>query len=85
MKTYQTPKQACPVCSHVLDRTMGRDDSTQPVPGDITFCIGCTAILVFDQQMKLAPITPEFIAGLSPELKATIETRHRVLISALRN
>jgi len=48
------PDQRCPQCGKNLNRSSPVDlQLLAPVPGDFTICIGCVAVLQFDQQMKL--------------------------------
>src|SRR4051812_16227606 len=56
----------CPNCGHVLDAATS-ESALPPEPGDITVCVGCSTILVFEDGMKLALPSPalldELIAG----------------------
>lgn len=48
------PDQRCPRCGKNLNRSSPVDNQPlAPVPGDFTVCVGCVAILQFDEQMKL--------------------------------
>ena len=48
--TGQTPKSKCPSCEHEMDQVTGPE---QPKPGDVTICINCRHICIFDDEMKL--------------------------------
>ena len=56
MKTTVLPERdACPLCGHWLDAaTAGpsNPDAT-PKPGDITVCIQCVSVLVFDEDLRV--------------------------------
>jgi hypothetical protein len=58
---FPIERDACPFCGHWLDRvTAGpANPDAVPVPGDITLCIQCGGVLVFDDGMKVRPPTPE--------------------------
>lgn len=50
-------KIECPNCFHQMDRAtcLSRPDNTPPQPGDVTICIRCAAVLVFNDVGVEAP------------------------------
>jgi hypothetical protein len=53
--TTRLAPDACAYCGHPLDAATAMDDGpTKPKPGDITMCIKCGFLLVFDDAMKMA-------------------------------
>jgi hypothetical protein len=49
----------CPICDHTLDthaKVPGSGPSVTPMPGDVTLCWNCCAVLTFNQVLSL--ITP---------------------------
>lgn len=64
----------CPRCDRWLDRTShGRGAAVLPKPGDLTLCIGCCALLVFDDNMRLAEPSAEILADIDAETMAEVE------------
>lgn len=47
------PKVACPHCDHPLDAATRVGDNFRPKPGDITICLKCSEILVFQPDMTV--------------------------------
>jgi hypothetical protein len=63
----------CPVCGNKLDAATPTDkESGTPSSGDISICIYCATISVFDDKLKLSPITNEEFAKLPEELKISV-------------
>lgn len=44
---------ACPACGKVCDAATGISGAVRPKPGDYTVCLGCAAILRFDEEFAL--------------------------------
>lgn len=56
------PTSRCPVCQTKLDCcSHPSDDTVLPVQGDLTICLYCGEILMFDVDMNLKSPTPEEI------------------------
>lgn len=63
------PESKCPVCGYVTDAaTCVGHPSKRPRLGDISLCMGCGEILVFDSILSLHP------AGLDDMLNLTEKT-----------
>lgn len=43
------------------------EDTVPPGPGDMSICVECGALLLFDEQLKLIPCTPEREAELKSD------------------
>jgi hypothetical protein len=64
-------KQKCPHCGYLLDEADGlTDPKAKPSPGDITLCVNCGEVCVFDDDMKLrVPTIDEYIKiGRDPNM-----------------
>jgi hypothetical protein len=50
MKVTRLDMGFCPYCNHKLDAASAGPNNPQavPKPGDITICIGCANVLIFD-------------------------------------
>lgn len=52
--SFTIPKQKCPHCGYVCDRTSDTFGETQgPGPGDVSVCLRCTEVAFFDEELKL--------------------------------
>ncbi len=76
----------CHACGGSHDRASGFEHSRQPRPGDVTVCMACAAINVFDEHLCLRAPTPEELIEFrtSPALRRlqravsiTIDLRRR--------
>lgn len=47
-----TPNR-CPHCEHILEGATGVTTQNAPKPGDVTLCIYCAAVLVFQDDMRV--------------------------------
>jgi hypothetical protein len=58
------PEQKCPACQHAISWTTAanKPGSPTPKPGEVSICIFCTAILIFDEQLKLRLPTRDELA-----------------------
>lgn len=63
-KGIDIPPSQCPTCMKVLDRSAPEDDGDGPSRGDMTVCLHCGEILVFDQNLLLTPVTNEALNQL---------------------
>ena len=59
VKTTKLPKVNCPYCEHHLDAASDMETNAVPTPGDVTICISCASVLVFDEALKPRKPTPE--------------------------
>ena len=60
----KVPKMRCANCGKRLDRASGVVDRQarnvqKPIPGDISLCIGCGHLSVFDENLRLRPPTDD--------------------------
>ena len=71
------PPQACPWCGHTLD-AVGQahvEQCEQPASGDVTVCIRCVEVSVFEQNGTLRRARPE---ELDDELREAQEDIRRM-------
>lgn len=70
METTRLNVSACPFCGHVMDCASTTDGkSGKPKPEDVSVCISCFEILVFDKNLLMQKPTAEFMEELEPEFK----------------
>jgi hypothetical protein len=84
--TPRLPKDHCPECGYALDAAStpdGRKGSSQPQPkpGDITLCLKCAAVFVFDEQLRVRPLTEEEVGTIlaNRELNAELARISRAI------
>jgi hypothetical protein len=51
--TTDLPASVCPWCDHRLAAASHVSEPVRPSPGDLSVCISCAQLLVFDAQLKL--------------------------------
>lgn len=66
--TTKLAPSPCVECKHVMDRVSG---AGRPTPGDVTLCIRCGSLNVFDDALMLRmPTLDEFLdAAKDPEVQ----------------
>jgi len=65
MTDHEVPQSQCPRCFSYLDRAGEAEEQGRgPGPSDISICLHCGAILMFNDEMKLV---------YAPDEKITIE------------
>lgn len=58
------PKTRCLECGHDFDRASDVIAKNKPTPGDVSLCIECANIAMFDDDLTLRSITEREIARL---------------------
>lgn len=53
MKTTTVPDQVCGTCGYKMDAASDLEGQRSPKNGDVSICISCAAINIFDAQLKL--------------------------------
>lgn len=48
----RTPESKCPVCGHILDAATSINGEFEPRPGDVTLCVQCGEILIFNKDLR---------------------------------
>ncbi len=80
--TPGTPR--CPICGHKTGAASGVWTDQSPRPGDVSLCLYCGGVIVFEDGLESHPITPEEEEGLSNSLRAQIERVQEALQRAGR-
>lgn len=78
MKTTQlAATDACPFCRHTLDAATAGPSNPDavPKPGDVTVCIECGAVLLFDDGLKVRGPTPEELVEILQDRSAVAMIR----------
>jgi hypothetical protein len=76
------PDQACPRCGYKFDRASPAMPNTAatPSPGDISLCLDCGQILVFNDDARTThAATSAELADLDFETRATIRKGQRAI------
>ena len=74
----------CPKCGLLCDAVSDPEDpeglDSKPQQGDISICINCAKLLVFDKDLKLQPCPEEKINSLDEDtLKIIVKTKAIIL------
>lgn len=56
-RTHVAKTCSCPTCKHPFDRASSVGHNEAPKTGDVSVCIECTAVNVFDEDGSLRPLT----------------------------
>lgn len=70
----------CPVCDYVFncaDSVSG--ENITPKEGDITFCLKCATILIFDSKVKVKLPTQEFFESIPVEIMIKLVLSQRLI------
>lgn len=73
----------CPVCGTIISAATPIDpkETYSPIPGDISICVGCTAYLLFDDNLKLKTLTVAEMIDLPNDIFLEITTKRTQLRS----
>ena len=76
----------CPKCGLLCDAVSDPEGSdSKPQEGDISICINCAKLLVFDKDLKLQPCPEEKINSLDEDtLKIIVKTKAIILGMSLK-
>lgn len=70
---WPVPESKCPQCGHWLDGTTNpHDPNAIPRPGDVTICILCGQLCMFDKMLHLRRMKRSEFHALSDTLKGTM-------------
>ena len=58
---YKVPECECPVCGYVMDMATGVNNTGGPVEGDISICMKCSTLLVFQEDLSILPASKEIM------------------------
>jgi hypothetical protein len=74
---FHTPDAVCPVCAKALTGTGPIGGSPEPpTPGTVTVCMGCGAVAVFTDDLRLRLPTPAEWQGLRADADAWATIEH---------
>lgn len=74
MKTTITPKQNCPNCDYKMDRASPAfEEEAVPQEGDLSICIKCGQLLVFNTDLTFRALSAEAYASIPDDVKQQIE------------
>jgi hypothetical protein len=61
MRTTRVPVSPCPTCRAPNDAAMDADGEARPVPGDLTVCVQCATVVVYDDELQLQLPSPDLV------------------------
>ena len=81
MEPFRVPASACPECGYVMDAASVADGAPRrPEPGDVTLCIKCAAVAVFDDALHLRKPARSEWRKYSPEIRRELERARRAIL-----
>ena len=71
----------CWACGYVMDCSADPSGQHKPGPGDITMCLSCTSVNVYDKDMKLHKPSDQLQKELenNPSVQATLKKYRETL------
>jgi hypothetical protein len=76
----KVPSSACPACKYVNDRaTSLEDESLVPKAGDLSVCLNCGEIMIFNDDLTTRSVTLNDLAELPPEIHAHLDRMQRAV------
>lgn len=79
MTAVNIPKQRCPHCGYKIDcSTALLCEHAEPRPGDITLCLHCMEVFLFNNELRMKRATKR-------ELRGILNSRHGELIIRAQN
>jgi len=69
--TTGLPEDRCPMCDCRIEAA-STPGKASPHPGDVSVCISCTSVLVFNDDLRLREMSRDEFANLHPENKSEI-------------
>jgi hypothetical protein len=75
-KTNQ--RNRCLECGHSLELATGLNTEHKPNPGDVSICISCSAVAIFDGDLSLRKPTDEEAANFPAEISQEIHRAQTV-------
>jgi hypothetical protein len=79
MLTTRTPPQNCTKCGHRLDATTNFANDAIPKVGDLTLCIECLQVFIFEPGMMLREFTKQEMDQLTILELAELYARQQTL------
>lgn len=73
MKTHRTEASECPKCFKRLDTATGIDHMFSPKPGDVSVCVSCSTVLIFEERNQVRIATEDDYESFDDELKASLD------------
>lgn len=72
MKTSNVTESTCPSCYRKLDLATDPEGKNIPKPNDLTVCIYCQEILIFQEDMSVKELSQEKIEKLPYEIQVKL-------------
>ena len=68
-ETHKIKDSTCPECGHVADGATGAGNNTTAKPGDVSLCIECACVAIFDEDLQRRKPTTDEIFMLNKDRK----------------
>ena len=81
MNSTDTPRNLCPACGYLIDAASALAGRGAPRPGDVSMCLSCGEVLMFDDALRSVVPPPWWLGGMPPRVRLTV-TQMQTLIRA---
>lgn len=81
--SYKLPTSLCPGCGRAWDGAGALDNPRQPEPGDVGVCLGCAAVNIYGDDLRLRQATEADLASFDPDLLAYVRRAQRAATTAI--
>lgn len=74
-KNHLLEKTVCPDCKNLLSAAtnIGSDESIQPKPNDLTICVYCASILIYNKDFSLRRATDSDLDSLDASTLSSLQ------------
>jgi len=77
-RTSRTPSWFCPYCGYLADSaTDATGTHAVPKPDDLSICINCAGVLMFDYDLNIVAADEKLLDELSPHIRRAIDEGRR--------
>jgi hypothetical protein len=72
-RDHQLPLGACVACGYVVTAATGIGTESEPSPGDMSICLSCGALLLFDAERRPSRVAPDgWLDTAPPDVRAMV-------------
>jgi hypothetical protein len=82
--SHRKAASPCPFCGKVMDCASNIEGKGAPEPGDVSLCIYCGGVMIFDRELVgRKPTDPELFALALSDCWPTVERARRAIMIEL--
>lgn len=85
-EAFATRQTVCGNCGHALTQATGvRGEAVAPKPGDVTICVECGNVMIFNEVMDVRKVTHEDLVRMPLATLITIRSAQVTIAGRLTN